>query len=193
MPLEHPLLQRDAASGQRLALAVLAVKFLKLRPPPLAGVLRIPEASRILVLADFLKVVILHLTALLLVLFLAAYIRFLPLLVLPCLNYINLSCYQCSKLHSHTPSPQSSPPQGTWVIGACPYPRPPPSVTPADQPPSLWNRHSHSRHPFPLSPCLSFRLPMRKGAAPKRDPFRAGISLRVIAQLCLIKSGLCDA
>ena len=175
MPLEHPLLQRDAASGQRLALAVLAVKFLKLRPPPLAGVLRIPEASRILVLADFLKVVIL------------------PLLVLPCLNYINLSCYQCSKLHSHTPSPQSSPPQGTWVIGACPYPRPPPSVTPADQPPSLWNRHSHSRHPFPLSPCLSFRLPMRKGAAPKRDPFRAGISLRVIAQLCLIKSGLCDA
>ena len=71
MPLEHPLLQRDAASGQRLALAVLAVKLLKLRPPPLAGVLRIPEASRILVLADFLKVVILHLTALLLVLFLS--------------------------------------------------------------------------------------------------------------------------
>ena len=72
MPLEHPLLlQRDAASGQRLTLAVLAVKLLKLRPPPLAGVLRIPEASRILVLADFLKVVILHLTALLLVLFLA--------------------------------------------------------------------------------------------------------------------------
>lgn len=63
MPLEHPLLlQRDAASGQRLALTVLAVKLLKLRPPPLAGVLRIPEASRILVLADFLKVVILHLT-----------------------------------------------------------------------------------------------------------------------------------
>lgn len=57
MPLEHPLLlQRDAASGQRLTLAVLAVKLLKLRPPPLAGVLRIPEASRILVLADFLKV-----------------------------------------------------------------------------------------------------------------------------------------
>lgn len=68
MPLEHPLLlQRDAASGQRLTLAVLAVKLLKLRPPPLAGVLRIPEASRILVLADFLKVVILHLTALLII------------------------------------------------------------------------------------------------------------------------------
>ena len=109
MPLEHPLLlQRDAASGQRLTLAVLAVKLLKLRPPPLAGVLRIPEASRILVLADFLKVVILHLTALLLVLFLAAHIRFLSLGCL-WLNYINLPCYQCSKLHSYTPSPQSRP------------------------------------------------------------------------------------
>lgn len=114
MPLEHPLLlQRDAASGQRLALAVLAVKLLKLRPTPLAGVLRIPEASRILVLADFLKVVILHLTALLLVLFLAARIRFLPLSVLPCFNYINLSCYQCSNLPPYTPSPQIRSPQGT--------------------------------------------------------------------------------
>ena len=33
----------------------------------------------------------------------------LPLSVLPCLNYINLPCYQCSKLHSYTPSPQSRP------------------------------------------------------------------------------------
>ena len=80
-PRNPLLLQRDAASGHRLAIAVLAVKLLKLRPPPLAGVLRIPEASRILVLADFLKVVILHLTALPLVLFLAAHIRFLPLSV----------------------------------------------------------------------------------------------------------------
>ena len=61
-------------------------------------------------------------------------------------------------------------PAGSMVIGACPYPCPPPSVTHANQPPSLWHRHPHSRHPFPLSPCLSFRLPMRKGAAPKRDP-----------------------
>ena len=82
--------------------------LLKLRPPPLAGVLRIPEAYRILVLADFLKVVILHLTALLFVLFLAAHIRFLSLGCL-WLNYINLPCYQCSKLHSYTPSPQSRP------------------------------------------------------------------------------------
>ena len=56
-PRTSLLLQRDAASGHRLALAVLAVKLLKLRPPPLAGVLRIPEASRILELADYLKVV----------------------------------------------------------------------------------------------------------------------------------------
>lgn len=56
------------------------------------------------------------------------------------------------------------------VIGACPYPCPPSSVTHANQPPSLWHRPSHSRHPLLLSPCLSFRLPMRKGPAPKRDP-----------------------
>ena len=84
-------------------------------------------------------------------------------------------------------------PAGNTVIGACPYPCPPPSVTHANQPPSLWHRHPHSRHPSLLSPCLSFRLPMRKGAAPKRDPFRVQFhsqASRDSAMLFPLKSNL---
>lgn len=71
MPLEIPYYCNAMPPGQRLALAILTVKLLKLKPPPLTRVLCVPETSRVLVLADFLNVVIFHLTALLLVLFLA--------------------------------------------------------------------------------------------------------------------------
>ena len=70
-----------------------------------------------------------------------------------------------------------SPPQGTWVIGACPYPRPLPLVTHADQPPCLWLRPLWNRHPYFLPPCLPSTHEKRGRA--ERDPFRAGIFMYV--------------
>lgn len=66
-------------------------------------------------------------------------------------------------------------------------------VTHADQSPYPLHRHPRNRHPFLLSPRLAFHPPMRKGAAPKRDPFRAGISLQFVTHPSLIRSGLLQA
>ena len=69
-------------------------------------------------------------------------------LIIATYHAINIVNYITTR-HLHKPAPA-----GSMVIGACPYPCPPPSVTHANQPPSLWHRHPHSRHPFPLPPSL---------------------------------------
>ena len=96
-------------------------------------------------------------------------------LIIATYHAINIVNYITTR-HLHKPAPA-----GSMVIGACPYPCPPPSVTHANQPPSLWHRHPHSRHPFPpLS--LPFFPPShekrgRAEARPLSLPFHVRTSL----------------